>query len=209
MPKIVDHEERRRAIIKATWQVIAREGIANATTREIAKEANCSSGVLAHYFKDKADIMASAMRAAHSEVRQRVAGTKLEGLAALREFMLECLPLDKRRQLLAAIEVSFWGQAVGDDRLIALNSVELDAYRQRLRHCLVQAREAGELKDNLDIERVVRELHVMMDGLSAQATLYKGSAPRDEQIRMLDQMLDRIATRTVSTIRSGSYAGSA
>ena len=36
MPKIVDHDERRRSIIEATWRVIAREGIASATTRGIA-----------------------------------------------------------------------------------------------------------------------------------------------------------------------------
>lgn len=195
MPKIVDHEERRRAIIKATWRVIARQGIANATTREIAKEASCSSGVLSHYFKDKADIMASAMRAAHNEVVERVAGTKLTGIAALREFMLECLPLDKRRRLLASIEVSFWGQAVGNKELIAINGDELDAYQGRVRLRLDEAKAAGELKPGVEIDRTVRELHVMMDGLSVQAALYKGSASRDEQVRMLDEVLARIARK--------------
>ena len=65
MPKIVDHDERRRSLIEATWRVIAREGIASATTRGIAREAGCSSAVLAHYFADKAELMASAMLAAH------------------------------------------------------------------------------------------------------------------------------------------------
>ncbi|PRZ40548.1 TetR family transcriptional regulator [Antricoccus suffuscus] len=193
MPKIVDHEERRRAIIRATWQVIARQGIANTTTREIAKEANYSSGVLAHYFKDKADIMASAMRAAHLEVLERVSGTKLTGLAALREYLLECLPLDKRRRLLATIEASFWGQAVGDKRLIEINGRELDALRGRIRDRLAEASQLGELKPDIDIEQAIREFHVLIDGLSVQATLYKGSASRDEQIRMLDRVIERIA----------------
>ena len=33
MPEIVGHDERRRSLTGATWRVIAREGIAGATTR--------------------------------------------------------------------------------------------------------------------------------------------------------------------------------
>ena len=117
MPKIVDHDERRRSLIEATWRVIAREGIANATTRGIAREAGCSSGVLAHYFADKAELMASAMLAAHAEVHARL-DPEPTGLASVRQYMLECLPLDERRRFLAVVEASFWGQAVGNPRLV-------------------------------------------------------------------------------------------
>lgn len=191
MPKIVDHAERRQSVIEATWRVIAREGIANATTREIAREANCSSGILVHYFKDKSDIMASAMLAAHKEVHVRVADD-LQGLAALRQDMLECLPLDERRRFLAVVEASFWGQAVGNPRLIELNTNELDALRGRWREKLLHARELGELTDDADVERTIRELHVLVDGLSIQAALYPNSAPAEEQTAMLDTILDGI-----------------
>lgn len=191
MPKIVDHNERRQAVIQATWRVIAREGIANATTREIAREANCSSGILAHYFKDKADIMASAMLAAHKEVHVR-ADPKLTGLASLRQFMLECLPLDERRRFLTIIEASFWGQAVGNSRLIEVNSKEIDDFRNRLRVRLAQARDSEELKSGVDIEAVIIECHVLMDGLSIQAALYPHSASKKQQIALLDAILTRI-----------------
>ena len=191
MPKIVDHNERRQAVIEATWRVIARQGIANATTREIAREANCSSGILAHYFEDKADIMASAMLAAHREVQVR-ADPDLVGLASLRQYMLECLPLDERRRFLAVVEASFWGQAVGNPRLIDVNSTENDGLRERLRSRLHEARDRNELTDGVDVESVVRELHVLVDGLSIQAALYPNSAPQQEQIAMLDAILDRI-----------------
>jgi AcrR family transcriptional regulator len=191
MPKIVDHNERRQAVIEATWRVIARQGIANATTREIAREANCSSGILAHYFEDKADIMASAMLAAHREVQVR-ADPDLFGLASLRQYMLECLPLDERRRFLAVVEASFWGQAVGNPRLIEVNSTENDGLRERLRSRLHEARDRNELMDGVDVESVVRELHVLVDGLSIQAALYPNSAPQQEQVAMLDAILDRI-----------------
>ena len=36
MPKLTDHEERRLAIIEATWQQLAEHGIDGANLRDIA-----------------------------------------------------------------------------------------------------------------------------------------------------------------------------
>ncbi len=191
MPKIVDHDERRRSIIEAAWRVIAREGIASATTRGIAREAGCSSGVLAHYFADKAELMASAMLAAHAEVHARL-DTELTGLASVRQYMLECLPLDERRRFLAVVEASFWGQAVGNPRLVDVYAGEVAGFRSRLRVRLEQAREQGELRPEVDVEEVVHELHVLNDGLSIQAALSPHSASAEQQTALVDAVLDRI-----------------
>ncbi len=191
MPKIVDHDERRSSLIEATWRVIAREGIASATTRGIAREAGCSSGVLGHYFADKAELMASAMLAAHAEVHARL-DPELTGLASVRQYMLECLPLDERRRFLAVVEVSFWGQAVGNTRLVELYADEVQGFRGTLRVRLVQAHEQGELRPDVDVEAVVHELHVLNDGLSLQAALNPESATAEQQTALVDAILDRI-----------------
>ena len=96
MPKIVDWDARRDEILSATWRVIARDGIARATIRAIAREADCSRGILAHYFDDKADILGSALLLSHRRVvaRMDARAAGLTGLAALRVIMLEALPLD-------------------------------------------------------------------------------------------------------------------
>jgi AcrR family transcriptional regulator len=199
VPKIVDHDERRRSIIEATWRVIAREGIANASTRVIAREAGCSSAVLAHYFADKAELMSSAMLAGHAEVHARL-DPELSGLASVRQYMLECLPLDERRRFLAVVEVSFWGQAVGNRRLVDLYADEVQGFRGTLHVRLAQARERGELRPDVDVEAVVHELHVLNDGLSIQAALYPLSAPAEQQTAMVDAILDRI--RSAGPVRS-------
>src|SRR6476469_5006291 len=110
MPKIVDWDARRDEILAATWRVIARDGIARATIRAIAREADCSRGILAHYFDDKADILGSALLLSHRRVvtRMEARAAGLTGLAALRVIMLEALPLDSERDLEAQIEISFW-----------------------------------------------------------------------------------------------------
>ena len=89
MPKIVDWDTRRDEILSATWRVIARDGIARATIRAIAREADCSRGILAHYFDDKADILGSALLLSHRRVvaRMEARAAGLAGLAALRVIM--------------------------------------------------------------------------------------------------------------------------
>src|SRR3984957_18801637 len=108
MPKIVDWDARRDEILSATWRVIARDGITGATIRAIAREANCSRGILAHYFDDKADILGSALVMSHRRVvaRMNARADGLTGLAALRVVMLEALPLDGQGELAEGLDLN-------------------------------------------------------------------------------------------------------
>jgi AcrR family transcriptional regulator len=190
MPKIVHHDERRAEIIRATWRVIAREGIANATTREIAKEAGYSYGVLAHYFIDKADVLASALVASHRNVRSRIdaRNKRITGLPALRALMLECLPLDEQRVLEAKVEVSFWGQAVGNSELVKIQNAEVDGLWERIRQRLVEADQEGQLRLGLDIDLAVHSCVALIDSLSLRAVLYPARTANEDQITMLDAL---------------------
>ena len=192
MPKIVDWDARRDEILAATWRVIARDGIARATIRAIAREAGCSRGILAHYFDDKADILGSALLLSHRRVvaRMEARAAGLTGLAALRVIMLEALPLDAERDLEAQIEISFWGRALGNPELRTVQNAEFDRFARRLRGYLAQAREHGELRDGLDIDLAAHQLLVLIDGLSAQRVLYPGQVTARRQREMLDRLLD-------------------
>ncbi len=44
MPKVIDHDQRRRDIIDVTWKLIVKGGIEAATMREIAAEAGFANG---------------------------------------------------------------------------------------------------------------------------------------------------------------------
>lgn len=192
MPKIVDWDARRDEILSATWRVIARDGLARATIRAIAREASCSPGVLAHYFDDKADILGSALVMSHRRVAARMdAGTAgLTGLEALRVVMLEALPLDERRDLEAQIEISFWGRALGTAELRELQHSEFDHLCARLRRHLEEAGERGELAGSVDVGLATHQLVVLIDGLSAERVLYPGRVTPQRQIQMLETLLD-------------------
>src|SRR5580704_13464258 len=174
MPKIVDWDARRDEILSATWRVIARDGITGATIRAIAREANCSRGILAHYFDDKADILGSALVMSHRRVvaRMNARADGLTGLEALRVVMLEALPLDGQRDLEAQIEISFWGRALGNPALRELQHAEFDGLLDRLRRHLREAPDRAELRPGADLELAAHQLVILIDGVSAERVLY-------------------------------------
>jgi AcrR family transcriptional regulator len=191
MPKIVDWDARRDEILSATWRVIARDGIAKATISAIAREADCSRGILAHYFDDKADMLGSALVMSHRRVGARMDASAAghRGLDALRIVMLEALPLDEVRDLEAQIEISFWGRALGNPALADLQHSEFDRIRKRLRAHLAEAAKLGEITANLDIDLAIHQLVVLIDGVSAQRVLYPDRVPPQRQIDLLDALL--------------------
>ncbi|GAA4911658.1 AcrR family transcriptional regulator [Nonomuraea thailandensis] len=194
MPKIVDHDERRREVLSAASRVIVRDGIDAATTRAIAKEAGYSNGVLAHYFADKDEILLSALRQSHRRIRGRLTGkvAGMTGLAALREVLLDNLPLDDERAGETRLEVSFWSRSLAAERLAEVQRAEAGELRAAVRELLGQAREAGELAGDDDLDDVTERLLALVDGLSLHLLLYPDRLGRDVVERLMLQALERL-----------------
>src|SRR3712207_9389000 len=62
MPKIVNHEERRRELAEAAWRGILRGGVEGVSVRAVSTEAGWSTGALRHYFGTKEELIAPAAR---------------------------------------------------------------------------------------------------------------------------------------------------
>ncbi|RVX44044.1 TetR family transcriptional regulator [Nonomuraea polychroma] len=194
MPKIVDHDERRREVLSAARRVIVRDGIDAATTRAIAKEAGYSNGVLAHYFADKDEILLSALRQSHQRIRARLT-RKVEGvtgLAALRELLLDNLPLDAERTQETRLEVSFWSRSLASERLAEVQRTEAEELRAAVRDLLGEARSAGELRADDNLDDLTEHLLALVDGLSLHLLLYPGRLTRVDLERIMLQALDRL-----------------
>ncbi|WP_067185832.1 TetR/AcrR family transcriptional regulator [Microtetraspora niveoalba] len=201
MPKIVDHAERRDEVMAAARRVILRDGVEGATTRAIAKEAGYSNGVLTHYFADKDDILLSALRDSHRRIANRLKDklAGLTGLAALREVLLDNLPLDEERAAETGLEVGFWGRGLSSPALLALQREDAAELRYLVRSLLVSAAEAGEIPaaDDLgeDLDDVTERLLALVDGLSAHRLLYPDRMPAERLERLILRELDRLAGR--------------
>jgi AcrR family transcriptional regulator len=194
MPKIVDHEERRRELVAAVVRVIKRDGIERCTLRSVARESGYSSGVLAHYFVDKDDLLTAALRLSHERIYARIA-EKLEplaGLAAVREFVLDNLPLDEERLTETQLELTYWARALGDARVLEVQRREAERLRAMLVDVLAEARGRGEITATEPVHVLAERLLAFIDGVSLHAVLYPERLTAELQEQLLDDELTRL-----------------
>jgi len=199
MPKLVDVDARRKDLLEAVWRIIPRSGIAAATTRAIAREAGVSNGVLSHYFPDKDSLLIEALRTAYNraQARMRDVTRGLVGLDAVRAIMIEALPLDEKRLVEAQVGVSFWGLALGNERLLGVMRAEWERFWDVLSFRVDEARSLDQLAANVRPDDLTHELIVLVEGISAQAVLYPQRVPAERQIEILDSVLDRVSAPVV------------
>jgi len=111
MPKIVDHDERREALCLAAAQLIHSEGLEAATVRAIARAASCSTGVLAHYFADKDDLVAHVLAFVnHRPIARMLTRLESEPMpVSVVPWLDEVLPLDEERRMEWSVRLAIWG----------------------------------------------------------------------------------------------------
>ena len=147
MPKIVDHDERRLELVDATWRIIARLGIEGATMREIATEAGFANGALKPYFPTKDTLLTFAFGHVFNRTNERIAEVTAgkSGIAALRAFCVEVLPLDEERVNEARIVIPFWQKAINDPEKAAIHRDSMEQWHAAILEHLGQARKNGDV----------------------------------------------------------------
>src|SRR5688572_4924818 len=116
MPKVVDHEARRRELAAAVWRVICKRGPDAVTIRDVAKEAGWSSGALRHYLPSREDLLVFAFRLAGERASERI---REAGDAPVEKILEEAMPLDEERRQEALIWFAFVGLAPAHPALAA------------------------------------------------------------------------------------------
>lgn len=173
MPKIVDHDERRLELVDATWRIIARHGLEGATMREIATEAGFANGALKPYFPTKDTLLEFAFSHVFNRTNKRIAEVTAgkSGLAALRAFCLEVLPLDEERVNEARIVIPFWQKAVNDPQKAQIHQLSMDQWMTAIRRYLAEAREAGDVGAVVANSALAGQLLNMLLGAQIAAAL--------------------------------------
>jgi AcrR family transcriptional regulator len=173
VPKVVDHDERRLELLDATWRIIARQGIEGATMREIALEAGFANGALKPYFPTKETLLEFAFGHVFNRTNKRtsVVTAGKSGLAALRAFCLEVLPLDEERVNEARIVIPFWQKAVNDPQKALIHQRSMDAWLDAIRSWLSEARMAGEVNTPVDDDVLAGQVLNMLLGAQIEAAL--------------------------------------
>jgi AcrR family transcriptional regulator len=173
VPKIVDHNERRLELVDATWRIIARNGLEGATMREIAMEAGFANGALKPYFPTKDTLLEFAFSHVFKRTNQRIAEVTAgqTGMAALRSFCFEVLPLDEERINEARIVIPFWQKAINDPQKAVIHQQSMDEWLTAIRRYLQEARDAGDVSTAVGDDVLAGQLLNMLLGAQIEAAL--------------------------------------
>jgi len=186
MPKIVDHAERRDAIALVACRVVAAHGFDRASMVRIARAAGYTTGMLAHYFDSKQDIIIAALRLILRRIDERL-GRTAPGMARpeLLELLLEALPIDAQRQVECGFWIAFWGQVTADRRLKRINAWVHREYLRLFERCLDVSWPDWRHWQPATREQVLRSLVTFINGLTASAVANPGDWPAPKQIAQL------------------------
>jgi len=191
LPKIVDHEKRRRKLLNDVWKVIVHNGVEGTTIRDIVQETGFSSGTLAHYFNGKQDLLISTLKLSHSGIRARWEARLrgLDGIEAIREFLYDNLPLDEVSELETRLEVSFWAQSLVKSESLMIQRQEDAEVYGKLVQLLEQAEACGEVKLEEELHDVAELLIAAIDGLSVHSLLYPDRLSRNRMRILMDRLM--------------------
>ncbi|MCK0198130.1 TetR/AcrR family transcriptional regulator [Ancylobacter sp. 6x-1] len=195
MPRIVDHDERRRQICDALLDVTAEVGVASATIRGVAERSGWSTGVIGHFFKNRKDLLLGGLRRAaeiHSEHNTRMLST-LEGLQALESILEGAMPLDRRRLAMCRIFFFFYAEAMCDEQLRLEIESYLVGWRRSVARAIRQAQEKGDLQPHLDARSISADLIGLVEGLATHAMLDPSALARLQEFSPIRFWVRRLA----------------
>ena len=194
MPKVVDHDARRRDFIKAAYETITESGLANTTVRAVARKAGYTTGALVHYFGDKNELIRLALDYSGEVVRDRMvaAHRQQRGRKALREIVMEALPLDKQRDANWRVWLALWYHS---EENVDMRREERRRYREwtgRLERVLKESVDDGEIYKTTDVRLEVQALIAFIDGLGVQHLMSSRGMSAKRLTALLDRYLERL-----------------
>jgi AcrR family transcriptional regulator len=204
MPKIVDHEQRRDEIALVACQVVARYGFEQATIVRIAREAGYTTGMVAHYFDTKQDIIIAALRLILRRIEERLTPADAPRQADLLALLSEALPLDETRYTECAFWIAFWGQVPADKRLKRINAWLHREYLRLFERCLAHGWAAWRQWPATTQDQVLRSVVTFINGITASTVASRGDWPAARQSGQLRLQLELLHSWAMSTASPGA-----
>jgi len=194
VPKVVDHRGRRGEIVATACRIIARDGFDATTMAAIATELGYANGALKPYFATKHDLLVAAFDHICTETTRRAtrAASGRTGLAAVRAYCHEIIPLDAETIAEARVVIPFWDRALNDPDLARRHREALSEWRDDLRAHVRHAHRCGEIAATSNTTRLVELLLTALHGSQITGTL-GGSTPSGIR-RQLDTLLELLGS---------------
>ncbi|MFD4294016.1 TetR family transcriptional regulator [Rhodococcus sp. NPDC058532] len=196
MPRLADHEARRRQITDAVRRVMVRGGLESVTFHTVAAEAGISVRLVQYYFGTKRDFLLATHRSVMEDAGARfmqswtALGADATPREAIRAVLTELLPLDDRRREEVYVLGAFgWAAITGAGITAEETFAAPRALTTIVADQLRRARPAGApTQGNPELDA---ELVLMATGGLAQGMLQGYGTPQSA-VDLVDHLLDRV-----------------
>lgn len=201
MPKIVDADDRRELVADAVFEVILDRGIAQASLRNVAAQAQLALGSVRHYFDNQAELMEFAYRVNSERIHLRA----LERLVELEEnplpvdpaelvekcgaVLAELLPLTEQSAVDSVVHIEFMLAARTD---VKLQDAAQDDYRATgavVGRVVLQLIESGLMAGEPEPVDEAERLIAVLDGLGMRTVLQPAWASPEQGAATLQRHL--------------------
>jgi TetR/AcrR family transcriptional regulator, transcriptional repressor of bet genes len=203
VPKLVDHQERRDQIALVACRVVAQYGFEQATIVRIARQAGYTTGMVAHYFDTKQDIIVAALRLILRRIEERLTPDAAENPELL-ALLTEALPVDDTRYIECAFWLAFWGQVPADRRLKRINAWLHREYLRLFERCLSHGWPPWSQWSAATRSQVLHSVVTFINGITASTVANRGDWPASRQIGQL-----RLQLQLLHAWASGGAVGAA
>ncbi|PWV76091.1 TetR family transcriptional regulator [Nocardia neocaledoniensis] len=195
MPRLVDHELRRRQITDAVRRLIVRGGLDVVTFQSVAAEAGFSVSLVQYYCGTKKDLLLATHRSVMENVGTRFAqrraeiGEDLTPREAIRAVLTELLPLDDQRQEETIVlgvfgTASVTGQGITPEETLTASRLLVSILADQLER-------APRLEPSVTrIDLVAELIAAAIAGISQG--IIQGHGTPDQALELVDQQLDLI-----------------
>jgi len=193
MPIQVDRHVQREHVTSLAARLVAQEGVAALTFRRVAGAAGSSTAIVSTYFTDKRDLLLSTFRAAASRTTVRFEAA-IDAGGSLQDCLEAWLPLDEDRLTDWRVILAFWGVAVTDPELAAVQDGHVSRARARVERLLRAGRGdgAGSRRSPPELERLAQQVLALTLGIALQAVFEPAASASLPQRALLTDGLARL-----------------
>jgi AcrR family transcriptional regulator len=195
-PRVVDPVARRRHVAEAVFRVVVRDGVEQASLRNVALEAGLAIGSIRHYFDSHDAMIVFAAEALVDSVGARVLAHvetlgSGEGRPAVR-VLSEVLPLDDRRRDEVALWLAFATAARTRPALLPHAERLYDGLRFICEKVVRRMVAEGTAAAALDVPLEVQRLAALVDGLAVDGVLHPDRMTPELTVSLLHRHLDSL-----------------
>ncbi|MEM6612858.1 MAG: TetR/AcrR family transcriptional regulator [Cyanobacteria bacterium P01_C01_bin.72] len=187
-------QDRRIEVSAAAWKVIVREGLDRTSMRAIARELECTTGVVTHYFRDKQELILFALHQVTEKLKQAMekVAEKSVSVDRLIEMLCAFLPLDNERQEILKVWVAFLGYAVGRESLMLEHQTSAGELREVIIQELKALQSAKKIRQDIDPAVEANTLLALVNGIALDSLIQEKHLNPKQQKMVIQRYFDKL-----------------